>query len=140
MKQYVEVDDLQSWKDGANKYFNLYGTEPEWRVYSWSLSKDHVSGFALVNRSYRFNSHGNVLSQFYIAPEKQGQGHGKKLAEFVFDQLPGAWEVSVISANVNGLGFWEKVVSKYTNGNFEVRTKESYDGKGFTFNSALPSG
>jgi len=137
MKQYVEVDDLQSWKDGANKYFNQYGTKPEWRVYSWSLSKDHVTGFALVNRCYRFISRGNVLSQFYITPEKRGEGHGNDLAKFVFDQQPGTWEVSVVAANVSGLHFWEKVVSRYSKGNYEVRKKESYDGVGFTFNNAV---
>jgi len=41
-----------------------------------------------------------------------------------------------MSANAVGFKFWEKVISKYTNGKFTIQTKNSYDGKGFIFNNA----
>ena len=135
MKQYHEINDVTAWKEGAYQYFNLYASEPERKLYYTSTSEEEIFGFAMLNNIYRFNSTGTVVAEFYIAPDMTGQGHGKALAEYVFSSHPGEWEVSVMSANAVGLKFWEKVISKYTNGKFTIQTKDSYDGKGFIFNN-----
>ena len=136
MKQYVEIEDLQAWKKGASEYLSLYGSEPERSIYMLSISKFEQSGFALVNRSYRFNNTGSVMSQFYISPENQSQGLGRVLANHIFAEHPGEWEVCVISANTIGFQFWESVISTYTKGRYSVQSKADYNGHGFTFESA----
>jgi len=90
MKKYFEVKDEKEWLRGANEYLSLYGSELEREIYLVSVSKEDISGFALVNQGYRFNCTGRVISQFYISDEKQGRGNGRDLAEYVFAKHPGA--------------------------------------------------
>ena len=137
MKQYVEINDVEDWKNRAIEYFNLYTTDPERHAYILFASEgeSEVIGFALVNRIYRFNIQGNVVAEFYISQEKQGQGFGRELAQYVFSQQPGDWEICVLSGNDDAFQFWEKVVSSYVDGNYKTQSKESYDGKAFCFTS-----
>ena len=135
MKQYFEIEDVEAWLVRAKSYFNLYQVEPERKVYIFT-SKNEISGFALVNRAYRFNSTGSVIAEFYIAPEEQNKGHGQELARFAFAQQPGMWEVCVASSNLSAYEFWRKVISEFTNGKYKLQNNDSYDGKGISFNSA----
>lgn len=137
MKQYVVVDDGPVWIARANDYLALYRTEPQKNVYVVSTD-DEVFGFALVDKSFRFNREGNAIAEFYVAPEKQRHGYGHRLATHAFSQHTGQWEVSVYSGNTAGCLFWEKVVSDYTSGSYEIKTRKGYDGKGFTFTNAGP--
>ena len=135
MKQYFEIEDVEAWLVRANEYFNLYQVEPERKVYIFT-AKEKISGFALVNSSYRFNTIGSVIAEFYIAPEQQNKGHGQELAKFAFAQRPGMWEVCVASGNISAYKFWNTAISEFTNGKYKIHSSESYDGKGFSFNSA----
>ena len=135
MKRYFDVEDVPAWIDRANIYLDLYKTESDRRVYVF-CSTSEISGFALVNRFCRFNSGGNTIAEFYIVPEKQRKGHGGELAEYVFAEQPGLWEVCVSSANKGGYTFWRNVISDYTNEGYRVQSKKSYYGKAFTFSNA----
>lgn len=135
MKQYFEIEDEQAWLVRANSYFNLYQVEPERKIYVFTTESE-ISGFALVNRTYRFNSAGSVMAEFYIAPEEQCKGHGQELANFTFAQQPGMWEVFVASGNTGAFDFWKKVISEYTNDQYELQSSDFYDGTGISFESA----
>ncbi len=76
MKQYNKIEDVDAWVVRANQYFNLYGTEPERKVYIFT-QKNVISGFSLVNREYRFNTTGNTIAEFYITPKEQKMELGK---------------------------------------------------------------
>ncbi|MGD8912187.1 MAG: GNAT family N-acetyltransferase [Candidatus Thiodiazotropha sp.] len=135
MKQYYQVTDVQAWIDRANKYYELYRTEAERKVYV-ATSSDELIGFALINNICRFNSGGNAVAEFYITPNNQRKGVGRELSEFVFDQLPGQWEICVTSGNDNAYMFWSKVIAKYTGENYSVKSGDHYDGEAFVFSSA----
>ncbi len=135
MKQYFEIEDVTSWLERANTYLNLYRSEPERKVYVISADDGEIFGFALVNRFLRFNTSGNAIAEFYISSEYQGKGFGSKVAEHVFRQQPGQWEVCVSSCNLAGYKFWEKMIVSYTNGKYQINDHASYEGKGFSFSN-----
>lgn len=135
MKQYNKIEDVDAWVVRANQYFNLYGTEPERKVYIFT-QKNVISGFSLVNREYRFNTTGNTIAEFYITPKEQKKGAGQELAKYTFAQQPGVWEVCIASGNKGAYKFWNKVISEFTSGDYKTRAIDTYDGKGFIFNSA----
>lgn len=135
MRQYVEIEDVESWLASANEYFNLYQVEPERKVYILT-GENTITGFALVNRVCRFNSTGNAIAEFYIAPEEQNKGHGRNLAEFAFAQQSGMWEVCVAANNLIAYRFWKSVISELTDDQYTLLNHDSYDGTGFSFDSA----
>jgi predicted acetyltransferase len=135
MKQFHDVTDVRAWVERANKYFDLYRTDAGRKVYV-ARSNDELIGFALINDVFRFNSDGNAIADFYISPNYHLKGHGRELAEFVFDQQPGQWEVCVTSDNNGAYIFWSKVIAKYTGETYSVKSGEHYDGKAFVFSNA----
>jgi predicted acetyltransferase len=47
------------------------------------------------------------------------QGVGKRVAFAILDRFPGAWEVRQTETNLPAQAFWRRVISEYTNGNYE---------------------
>jgi predicted acetyltransferase len=135
MKQYYEIDDVSAWIEQANKYYDLYRTDTDRIVYV-SVMNDELSGFALVNSVCFFLEAGKSIAEFYIKPEKHNNGYGRKLAEFVFEQHPGQWEIRVSSRNKDAYMFWSKILTQYMGKKFAVETSESYEGHAFIFNNA----
>ena len=95
-----------------------------------------IIGFALVNKHLRFNHDGFAIAEFYIQKDHERNGCGRRLAEYVFAQFPGNWEVAVSLKNNSALAFWKQVVSSYTYGKFIEKKTCSFSGYGFLFNNA----
>ena len=89
----------------------------------------------MVNNHLRFNKDGLAIAEFYIDKQHQKKGCGRELAEFVFSQFPGQWEVAVTRGNDNAQNFWRRTICDYIGGEWREWTIDSYDGTGFSFNN-----
>jgi predicted acetyltransferase len=132
MSQFFKIDDYDAWYDRAMQYLKLYEIEPDRHIFTLT-KEDEIVGFAFVNTHLRLNKSGFAVAEFYICPPFNKCGYGRKLAEFVFSQFPGCWEVAVTRNNKAGLSFWQKVVSNYTDDQYEELQPDMYDGYIFTF-------
>lgn len=135
MSQFYEIDDVDLWCNGALKNLQQYFMADDRYIYILKES-DSIIGFALVNQHLRFNTDGFAVAEFYIQKAHERKGYGRKLAEHVFAQFSGVWEVAVTLTNTSALVFWEQVVSSYTDGKFIKKRKTSFGGYGFVFNTA----
>lgn len=135
ISQFFNINDHESWKEGALKSLHRYSVEEDRHIYIL-MEADPIIGFALVNKHLRFNNDGLAVAEFYIQKEHKRKGYGSKLAEHVFNQFHGNWEVAVSLKNKAALEFWEQVVSSYTYGNFIKKQTDSFNGYGFVFNNA----
>ncbi|SDU41547.1 GNAT family N-acetyltransferase [Desulfobacula phenolica] len=133
MSRFFKIDNYDLWCKGALKNLQLYLIKEDRHVYLLKKS-DVLIGFAMINKHLRFNTKGVAVAEFYIQKGHEKKGYGRKLAEHVFAQLPGNWEVAVTLKNSSALAFWEHVVSSYTHGNFIKKRKPSFSGYGFLFN------
>ncbi|MCD4674497.1 MAG: GNAT family N-acetyltransferase [Desulfobacula sp.] len=138
MSRFFKIYDFNSWCKGALKNLQLYSIADDRHIYILKESES-IIGFALVNKHFRFNTDGFAVAEFYIQKNHERKGYGRKLAEHVFAQFTGNWEVAVTLKNKSGILFWEQVVTSYTNGKFIKKKNASFSGYGFVFNSETGS-
>ena len=55
------------------------------------------------------------ICEFYIAPVARRKKLGYKLAEFVFKQFPGCWQVRQIVGAEQAIAFWRNVIGRLAN-------------------------
>ena len=84
---------------------------------------DEIAGFALVNKKGTTSDVDWDMGEFFVISKFQGKGVGRFVAERIFDQFPGVWEVRQIPENKGAVDFWEKVIRTYTHGKFEKAQK-----------------
>jgi predicted acetyltransferase len=132
--QFFNVTHYENWVKGALKNLKQYSIDDDRHVYIISKS-DSIIGFGLVNKHFRFNSDGFAIADFGIQKNHWEKGYGRKLAEHIFAQFHGNWEVAVTSTNYFATIFWENVISSYTNGRFIKNTKPAFKGFGLLFNN-----
>ena len=135
MSQFFDIKDRRSWCEGALKYLQRYSTEEDRHIYILKESET-IIGFAFINKHFRFNHDGFAVAEFYIKKDHERKGFGRKLAEHVFAQFYGNWEVAVSLQNSSAREFWRRVVSTYTAGNFVEKRTCLFSGYGFLFNNA----
>lgn len=63
------------------------------------------------------------IGEFFIVSKFQGKGVGRYAAEQVFNQFPGVWETSQIPENTAAIEFWDRVIRRYSHGQFEKTLK-----------------
>jgi len=134
VSQFYKIYNFDSWCDGALKNLQQYSMADDRFIYILKESES-IAGFALVNKHLRFNHDGLAIAEFYIQKHCGRNGCGRRLAEYVFDQFAGNWEVAVTLKNNKAVMFWKKVVSSYTSGKFMEKKKASFKGYGFLFNN-----
>jgi len=135
MRQFFKIHDFDSWYKGALKNLQRYSMADDRHIYILQES-DAIIGFALVNKHFRFNTDGFAVAEFFIQKSHEKKGYGRGLAEYVFAQFAGKWEIAVSLTNTSALVFWEQVVSSYTDRKFIKERNASFNGYGFIFNSA----
>ncbi len=135
MSQFFEITDFDSWCKGALKNLKVYSTAKDRHIYTLKKSKA-IIGFAFVNKHLRFNNDGFAIAEFYIQKKYAKKSYGRKLAEHIFGQFPGNWEVAVSLKNNSALVFWKHVISSYTYDKFIQQNHSSFNGYGFLFNNA----
>ena len=93
------------------------------------------AGFVIVNSDPNAENGRYLIEEFFIMKRFQEKGVGREVAGQVFDMFGQDWVVRVISENLKGQSFWEKVIDSYTSGRFstEVFNDESWEGPIYTF-------
>ena len=135
MSQFFEIYDHILWCEGALKNLKRYRDKDDHHIYVF-MEAESIIGFAFVNKHLRFNNDGFAIAEFYIQKEYQKKGYGRRLAEHVFGQFTGNWEVAVSLKNNLAREFWKQVLSSYTNDKFIEKKINSFNGHGLIFNNA----
>ena len=93
--------------DTAYPYLPLYWEEPERHPY-FILVNGKVAGFTLV----RTLSDAPLfeMAEFFVAESYRGDSVGRAAVRTLFKLHAGAWRVSTMIDNMNGLKFWRAVV------------------------------
>ncbi|NNF97857.1 MAG: GNAT family N-acetyltransferase [Desulfobacteraceae bacterium] len=134
ISQYYDIKDYRPWRDTALEHLRRYAIEADRYIYIVKKLRLLI-GFALVNQHLRFNTDGLAVAEFYIQKDHSRKGYGRKLAEHVFSEFSGNWEVAVTLKNSSAALFWKQVVETYTHGKFMEKRKPSFNGYGFIFNN-----
>jgi len=78
----------------------------------------HYAGFALVDSAVKVGGVGYWMDQFFIIKKYRSRGIGQGVANRVFSELPGRWEVGQMLNNLAAQRFWRRVIAEYTGGSF----------------------
>ena len=84
---------------------------------------DELAGFVLINKVGSTPDVDWNIGEFFIVSKFQGKGVGRYAAEQVFNRFPGVWETSQIPENTAAIEFWDRVIRRYSHGQFEKTLK-----------------
>lgn len=118
---------LPNWKTPSNGLFECidlssYFEKPDRHAFLVKVD-DELAGFVLINKMGSTPDVDWNIGEFFIVSKFQGKGVGRYVAEQVFNQFPGIWEASQIPQNRAAIEFWNRVVSRYSDGQFEKTLK-----------------
>lgn len=118
---------LKGWETPENGLFECFDLSRYWKEpnrHPFLIKVDgELAGFVLVNKiGSTPNTDWNV-GEFFIISKYQGKGVGRYVAEQIFNQFPGVWETAQIPENTAAIEFWDKFVSRYTQGQYEKALK-----------------
>ena len=106
-----EMDELGNYH---YEYFDAYFTEPKRKAQFIYFNK-HLVGFVMINPySYLDEKPDYVLAEFTIFPTYSKKHIAMEVAEMIFDQHKGSWEVKYNEANIPAMKLWDKVCAKYS--------------------------
>ncbi|NIK75523.1 putative acetyltransferase [Paenibacillus castaneae] len=104
-----------------------------------------IAGFALVsldvpkqNMKLSSAEKTNTIGDFFIMRKYRRKGVGKEVAESLFDQFRGTWEIRQTIGNKNAYAFWKKIITNYKSDNSyqeKLIQNESWNGPVFVFQS-----
>ncbi len=102
-------------------YLDCYWTEEKRFPYFIKVD-DQLAGFVMVNDYPEVSDKPTdfVISEFFVMYKYRRYGVGSKAAVLAFDNHHGKWQLARHPKNIASVYFWDKVVSNYTNGNYEV--------------------
>ncbi len=112
------------------KYLDNYWTDPDRHPFLVTVA-GKLSGFVLV-RAIDSPEHQptHSIAEFFVLRKYRRQGIGRVVAHRIFDMFSGKWSVHEIEENQLGKAFWHKVISEYTNGEFEEENVQSGESRG----------
>lgn len=118
---------LPTWETPSNGLFECidlgsYCENPDRHAFVVKVD-DELAGFVLINKVGSTPEVDWNIGEFFIVSKFQGKGVGSYVAEQIFNQFPGVWETSQIPENTAAIKFWDRVVSRYSHGNFEKTLK-----------------
>ncbi|HEY3288734.1 MAG TPA: GNAT family N-acetyltransferase [Anaerolineae bacterium] len=140
-----------------DQFLTGYWREPNWSAYLIRCD-DHLAGFAWVLKTTLFPPAGLgeskaarktladagllagthiLMEEFFVMRHYRRRGVGEHVARYLFDHMPGVWEVSEIDANTPAQAFWRRIIDRYTGGAYtEVRfTSSAWSGPVQVFKS-----
>lgn len=106
------------------RYLDHYWTEPGRHPFIIKVS-GKLAGLALV-RAIDEDTHS--IAEFLIMRKYRRQGVGQTVAHRIFDMFPGKWRIAQEEGNLPAQVFWRKVISRYTNGDFEDVQDDDWEG------------
>ncbi len=80
-----------------------------------------LAGFMMVN-DYPEVVKGTqyTMAEFFVMYKYRSRGVGKVAAGYAFDRFKGAWQLKRHPKNESSVHFWNKVVSQYTSGKYQL--------------------
>ncbi len=94
-------------------YFDLYFTEEQRKAYFIYVDKKLV-GFVMINPYSYIDEHPDyVMAEFTVFPSYRQNHIATKVAEKIFNQYGGSWEVKYNERNIPAKCLWNKVCAKY---------------------------
>ena len=80
-----------------------------------------LAGFVLVNNEFDIHTdYDYAMAEFFIMFKYRKSGIGRSVATTIFDKFHGKWELKRHPHNIASVQVWDKIVSEYTHGNFEI--------------------
>jgi len=76
------------------------------------------------------------IAEFFILKKYRHQGIGRVAVQRIFDMFPGQWSVAQVENNHPAQAFWRKVISEYTQGDFQEIWLNNEEWKGPSRNLA----
>lgn len=118
---------LPDWETPLNGLFECrdlssYCEEPERHAFLIKVDGE-LAGFVLINKIGSTLDVDWNIGEFFVISKFQGKGVGRHVAEQIFNQFPGTWETTQMPENKAAIDFWERIVTHYTNGQFEKALK-----------------
>lgn len=110
-KGLFECRDLSSYFEKPKRHAFLIKVDGE------------LAGFVLINKVGSTPDVDWNIGEFFVVSKFQGKGVGKIVAERIFNQFRGIWETAQIPENRAACDFWERVVTQYTDGQYEKSLK-----------------
>lgn len=105
-----EMDEQGNYHYG---YFDAYFTEPE-RKALFIMCDGVLVGFAMIaSHSYLGETPDHVLAEFTVFPAYRKKHIATTVAEMIFSQNRGQWEVKFNEANTVAKKLWEQVSAVY---------------------------
>jgi predicted acetyltransferase len=119
---------LPDWEVLANGLYEcidlgVYWKEPGHYPFLIKMGSE-LAGFALINKVTNTPGVEWNMGQFFILAKFQKKGMGRYIAEELFERFPGVWQVMQIPENEAAIAFWERVIDRYTGGEFERSQRE----------------
>ncbi len=117
------ANDLNGMNEDAifeYEYFNSYFTDDDRDAYFIrELDTNKILGFAMVNSYMQVFKNGHSIAEFMVIPNYRRNHIGEKVAFELFGKYRGNWEISPSYNSDSAFSFWNNVVKKYTNDNYE---------------------
>ncbi len=104
------------------KYASDYWTKDGYHAFLIAVP-DTWAGFVLFDKE-GFIVHADYdysMAEFFVLYTYRCSGVGSHVAKAIFDSFPGRWEIGCHPKNTSSVRFWEKVISEYAAGDYEVR-------------------
>ena len=98
---------------------------------------DELVGFVIIDKKVSDSLNDFNMAQFFILRKFTGKGIGRRIAIQCFAQFHGRWEVFVMKGNTGAYRFWKKIISHYTDQQFNEypKTVNGFDRHVFEFSS-----
>lgn len=111
---FSELLDAKLGPDGRFGYprLRLYWSEPG-RHPMLVKAAGRWAGFALVKRGSEISGDPDVwdMAEFFVLRGYRRQGVGTQIAQDVWRQFPGRWQVRVMQSNIAAQLFWERAIA-----------------------------
>lgn len=116
-----------NWEVPSNGLFECsdlgsYCEKPDRHAFLVKVDEE-LAGFVLLNKVGSTSDVDWNIGEFFIVSKFQRKGVGCHVAEQVFNRFPGVWEIPQIPENTAAIEFWDRVVSRYSHGQFEKTLK-----------------
>jgi len=135
------IYDFTEFTEAAVQSDGLYNLVPDFNDY-WLGNSTHYpmlirydqecAGFAMVKQVDRRNRTLHVIAQSFIMRKFRRRGLGQRVAERIFEQFKGEWEVYQLERNVPAYHFWTKTIHSYTGGDYHERKENGKTYQSFT--------
>ncbi|MBD3329752.1 GNAT family N-acetyltransferase [Candidatus Dojkabacteria bacterium] len=96
---------------------------------------ENIAGFVMLKFVHYRSEERLSISEFFILKKYRKKGLGTFVAEKIFDEHKCKWYLDVVISNEPADTFWNKVISKYTKGEYLRVTNEKKSKIIYTFSN-----